>query len=104
MPTTRTTRKRRTQSQHQNKDVVGRLADAGEDALHRLAELPGGQRVASGINDLRNRVDELSKKVRGIDELERRVAKLEKDVAALKKPRTKSTRASASRSSASSSS
>jgi hypothetical protein len=67
------------------RDFVTRLADAGEDALQRLAELPGGQKALTAMNDLRTRVDELAKKVRGIDALETRVTKLEKEVAALKK-------------------
>jgi hypothetical protein len=67
------------------KDVIARLADRGEDALQRLAELPGGKRALQAFNDLRGRVDELSKKVRGIDALEARVAKLEKELAALKR-------------------
>jgi polyhydroxyalkanoate synthesis regulator phasin len=78
----------------QAKDVVSRLADRGEEALQRLAELPGGKRALQTFNDLRTRVDDLSKKVRGIDELERRVAKLERDVAAIKraaKPKPKTT-------------
>ena len=40
------------------------------------------------MNDLRTRVDELTKKVRGIDALEARVVRLEKEVAALKKAKT----------------
>jgi len=67
------------------KDLMTRLADAGEEALQRLADLPGGQRALSAANDLRTRVDDLTKKVRGIDALETRVAKLEKELAALKK-------------------
>ncbi|GIU95570.1 MAG: hypothetical protein KatS3mg012_2027 [Gaiellaceae bacterium] len=67
------------------KDFVARLADVGEEALHRLAELPGGQRALNAVNDLRARVDELAKKVRGLDALEERVASLEKEVAALKR-------------------
>jgi hypothetical protein len=67
------------------KDVLARLADRGEEALHRLAELPGGTRAAKALNELRERVDELGRKVRGIDKLEQRVAKLEKEVAALKR-------------------
>ena len=67
------------------KDFVARLADAGEEALQRLADLPGGQKALTAMNDLRTRVDDLAKKVRGIDELEERVAKLEKELAALKK-------------------
>ena len=67
------------------KDFVTRLADAGEEALQRLAELPGGQKALTAANDLRARVDDLAKKVRGIDALEARVAKLEKELAALKR-------------------
>ncbi len=63
------------------KDFVTRLADAGEEALQRIADLPGGQKALSAVNDLRARVDDLAKKVRGIDELEARVAKLEKELA-----------------------
>lgn len=66
-------------------DVIGRLAGRGEDALQRLADLPGGNKAVKAFNDLRARVDELSKKVRGVDALEQRVAKLEKELAALKR-------------------
>jgi hypothetical protein len=66
-------------------DVIGRLAGKGEQAIHRLADLPGGARAVSMFNDLRVRVDDLSKRVRGIDDLEQRIAKLEKDLATLKR-------------------
>jgi phage shock protein A len=79
------------------KDFVSKLTEAGEDALQRLTELPGGQRAVGAFNDLRNRVDELSKKVRGIDELEERVTKLEREVASLKRTRPKPRRSSTSR-------
>jgi uncharacterized protein YceH (UPF0502 family) len=75
-----------------DKDLISRLADAGEEALQRLSELPGGQRAVSAVNDLRTRVDDLTKKVRGIDALEARIAKLEKELAALKKSKAPSTR------------
>jgi outer membrane murein-binding lipoprotein Lpp len=65
--------------------VIARLADKGEQAISRIGDLPGGARALKALNDLRFRVDELSKRVRGIDELEKRVAKLEKDVAALRR-------------------
>ncbi len=68
-----------------------RLTDAGEEALQRLSELPGGQKALTAFNDLRARVDDLGKKVRGIDALEARVAKLEKQVAELKPKRGTST-------------
>jgi polyhydroxyalkanoate synthesis regulator phasin len=74
-----------TKAKTADKDLVTRLADAGEEALQRISELPGGQRALTAVNDLRTRVDELGKKVRGIDALEERVAKLEREVAALRK-------------------
>lgn len=84
---------KKTASRKPEKDLMTRLADKGEEALHRLADLPGGQKATAAFNDLRARVDDLAKKVRGIDALEARVAKLEKDVAALKKAKTPARRA-----------
>jgi DNA repair ATPase RecN len=69
----------------QDKDVLTKLANRGEEALQRVADLPGGTRALKAFNDLRERVDELTKKVRGIDRLEERIAKLEKEVATLRR-------------------
>jgi ubiquinone biosynthesis protein UbiJ len=66
-------------------DAIARLADKGEQAIHRLADLPGASRALKGFNDLKERVDDLSKRMRGIDALEKRIAKLEKDMAALRR-------------------
>ena len=85
-------------AKQQEKDFVGRLADAGEEALQKLAELPGGNRVLNGLNDLRTRVDELGKKVRGMDELEKRVTRLEKQLEELKPPRSPAARSRTKRS------
>lgn len=74
MPTTKT-----------NDDVIARLAGKGEEAIKRLADLPGGHRAVEAFNDLKARVDDLSKRMRGVDALEKRVTKLEKDLAALKR-------------------
>ena len=51
----------------------------------RLTELPGGGTALKAFNDLRARVDDLSKRVRGVDVLEARIAKLEKELATLKR-------------------
>ena len=67
------------------RDVLARLADRGEDALQRIIDLPGGSRAMKAFNDVRDRVDELGRKMRGMDKLEERVAKLEKELAALKR-------------------
>jgi polyhydroxyalkanoate synthesis regulator phasin len=98
-------RNAKAQVKTQSKALVTRLTDAGEEALQRLADLPGGQRALGAMNELRARVDELGKKVRGIEELERRITRLEKQVADLKPPRrAASTRSSTRRSSTRSSS
>jgi hypothetical protein len=68
-----------------DRDMIARLADRGEQTIARLADLPGGTKALKAANDLRARVDELGKKVRGIDALEQRVAKLEQELATLKR-------------------
>jgi hypothetical protein len=74
-----------TKTPKDERDVIARLAERGEQTIARLSELPGGTRAMQAVNDLRARVDELGKKVRGIDELEQRVAKLEKGLATLRR-------------------
>ncbi len=74
-----------TNTSKEDRDVIARLADRGEQTIARLADLPGGTRAVKAMNDLRTRVDELGKKVRGIDELEKRVTKLEKELATLRR-------------------
>lgn len=103
---TGTRARKTTTAKRKDKDLVSRLADVGEEALHRLSELPGGTRVLNAVNDLRSRVDELTSKVRNVEKLEERVTKLEKEVAALKrsKPTARATGSSSRRSSSSSSS
>ena len=68
-----------------NKDLLSRLADLSEEAIQRLAEAPGADRLFHALNGLRDRVDELQKRVRGLEELERRLAALEKKVDKLAK-------------------
>ena len=65
------------------KDTIARLADRGEEAIRKLADLPGGQRALKAFNDLRDRVDDLSRRMRGVDELEARIEALERRVDAL---------------------
>ena len=65
--------------------MIARLADRGEQTIAKLADLPGATKALKAVSDLRERVDELGKKVRGIDEIEKRVAKLEREIATLKR-------------------
>ena len=66
-------------------DLVGRLADLSEEAIQRLSEAPGAERFLQTLNSLRERLDELQRRVRGLEELERRLAALEKKVDRLSK-------------------
>ena len=82
----------------ESKDFFTRLAEVGEEAIHKIAELPAASRLTDSVNSLRDtvntqrtRVDDLSKKVRGVEALERRVGELEQrlDEMAGKKPAAK---------------
>lgn len=66
-------------------DLLGKLADLSEEAVHRLQEAPGGDRVLGAMNAMRDRLDELQRRVRGIDELEKRLTSLERKVDRLAK-------------------
>jgi hypothetical protein len=81
----------------QQKDMITRLAESGEEALQRLAELPGGARFLEAANSLRDRVDDLAKRVRSLDPLEKRVAELERKLNELSKPATTTARKTATR-------
>jgi hypothetical protein len=74
-----------TKTSKDDRDMIARLAERGEQTIARLADLPGGTKALQAMNDLRARVDELGKKVRGIDALEQRVEKLETELAALRR-------------------
>jgi hypothetical protein len=78
MPQTRRARK-------SDKDLISRLADAGEDVLHRLEDLPGGKAMVEAATGLRKRLDELAVRLRALDPLEKRVAALEKRLEALER-------------------
>lgn len=66
----------------QQKDIFARVQEMGSEALHRLADVPGGSKLVEMANETKGRLDEMQKKLRGLDALEARVAKLEKQVAA----------------------
>ena len=59
------------------KNLVTRLADAGEEAIQRLADAPGGDRLLGAVTSLRDRMDDVQKRLRGLDDLERRLKAVE---------------------------
>ena len=66
-------------------DLLGKLAELSEEAIHRLQDAPGGDRLVATMNTMRDRLDELQRRVRGIDELEQRLSALERKVDKLAK-------------------
>ena len=66
-------------------DLLGRLADMSEEAIQRLSDTPGADKLVGAFNTLRDRTDELQKRVRGLEELEKRLAAVEAKVDKLAK-------------------
>lgn len=65
------------------KNLIEKLADAGEDALNKLAGTPGAHRVLEGMSGMTKRLDEMQRRLRGLAEVEKKVAQLERRVAKL---------------------
>jgi hypothetical protein len=58
--------------------IVDRLADLGEEAIQRIGNAPGGDRVLAAMAGTRDRLDDLQKRVRGLESLDKRVAAMER--------------------------
>ncbi len=84
-------------AQRRQKDLINRLADVGEEAFSRVAGSQTTARVVESIGGMRERLDDVQKKVRGLDALERRVATLERRLDELDKPKTRSSGTTRSR-------
>ena len=69
----------------QQRDVISRLADRGEEALSKLAETPGAHRMVELLNTSRERFDDLQKRLIGLENLERRLDEVEKRLAKMEK-------------------
>ncbi len=60
------------------RNIVERLADAGEDAIQRIGSAPGADRVLGALGSMRDLVDDLQKRVRGLERLEKRLGAVER--------------------------
>ena len=87
-----------------DKDVMSRLIDRGEEALGRLGDLPGAGRLVQSMTAMRERMDDIQKRLVGLDavedrvrELERRVEELEGRAAAQAEPSGRRTQTAAAR-------
>jgi len=82
-------------AKRKQKDVLARLADAGEEALNRLASSPGMDRITGALTNLKDQVDTLASRVRGMEALEKRVEALERKFERLSKSSGSSSRKTA---------
>jgi len=87
-------------SKTQPKDILSRFADLGEEAMQKLADVPGANRLLEVTNQSRQRIDEIQKRLRGLDVLERRVDELEARLAKLEQPKSSGSKSAASKSGA----
>jgi hypothetical protein len=67
-------------AQRGQKDLLHKLADRGEEAISKLADVPAADRVLNAASGMGKRLDEMQRKVRGLESLEKRVAALERRV------------------------
>jgi hypothetical protein len=65
------------------KNPLSQLASFGEEVLGKASHNPAAARVLNGAMQLKDRVDDLSKRVRGLESMEKRLGQLEKRIAKL---------------------
>ena len=65
-------------ARHKEKNIVERLAEAGEEAIQWIANAAAAEKVLAPLGQLKDRVDDLQKSVRTIDKLEKRLGTIEK--------------------------
>jgi polyhydroxyalkanoate synthesis regulator phasin len=71
------------------KTPLDRLANLGEEVLGKAAQNPNLSRLVQTAMQLRDRVDDLTRRVRGLEGMEKRIDELEQRVAKLEQPSKK---------------
>jgi hypothetical protein len=71
------------------KTLYDKLADAGEEAIQRLGNAPGGERMLGAVNSMRVRMDDMQKQLRAIAAIEKRLSTIERRVDKLEGKGTK---------------
>ncbi len=73
------------------KNPLDRLATLGEEVIGKASQNPNLGRVVQGAMQLKDRVDDLSKRVRGLEGMEKRIAELESRLDKLEGSRKRAT-------------
>ena len=63
------------------RNPLDRLAALGEEVLGKASQNPAAARVLQSAMQVKDHVDDLSKRVRGLEAMEKRLAQLEKRLA-----------------------
>ena len=64
----------------ETKSTLDRLTSLGEEVIGKASQNPNLARVVGAATQLKDRVDDLSKRVRGLEAMEKRIAQLEQRV------------------------
>jgi hypothetical protein len=75
------------------RNPISQLASIGEEVLGKASQNPTAARVIGSAMQLKDRVDDLSKRVRGLEAMEQRIAAHEERIDELEKPKRKTTTA-----------
>jgi hypothetical protein len=65
------------------KTTFDRLTSLGEEVIGKASKNPTAARVLQGAMQMKDRVDDLTRRVRGLEAMEKRLAHLEKRLAKL---------------------
>jgi hypothetical protein len=72
-----------------SRNPISQLASLSEEVLGKAAQNPTAARVLGSAMQLKDRVDDLGKRVRGLEGMEERLAALEVRLDELEKPKRK---------------
>ena len=62
------------------KSTLDRLTSLGQEVIGKASQNPNLARVVGAATQLKDRVDDLSKRVRGLEAMEKRIAELEQRI------------------------
>ena len=75
------------------KSTLDRLTSLGEEVLGKAQQNPAAHRLLQGAMQVKDRVDDLSKRVRGLEAMEKRIADLEQRLKKLENAQKRATTA-----------
>jgi chaperonin cofactor prefoldin len=75
------------------KSTLDRLTSLGEEVIGKASQNPNLARVVGAATQLKDRVDDLSKRVRGLESMDKRIAELEGRIKKLESAQKRATTA-----------